>query len=222
MRRFDFPVDRAHAHAVNEVSAAVCRMRIAAGAAASVGAAGTAALIWVDHPWTYLLSVAFALATVIALWAVWWIPHRSGIDRLYRDGELVPAVVSQTYPSGVVLLALVDLARPDSPGPRRYALITKKVRELPGHIAKTGERVPAVAVRADRAPGIGERWQTVSAMPIAWGTRDQRVIERARAAIGETEWRLLTDNLELTDKVRHSSARRLLLDPQGLPGDLGA
>jgi hypothetical protein len=59
-------------------------------------------------------------------------------------------------------------------------------------------------------------------MPIAWGTRDGAVIDRARDAISETEWRLLTDNLALTDKVRRTSAKRLLLDPHQLPGDLGS
>lgn len=83
--------------------------------------------------------------------------------------------------------------------------------------------MPSVAVRTDRAPRqVGERWQSVSAMPIAWGTTDGAVIERARAAISDTEWRLLTDNLALTDKVRRAPAKRLLLDPHQLPDDLGS
>lgn len=222
MRRFEFPVDRRHAHAVNEVFADLRRLRVLAIAAALVGAAGTASLIWLDHPWSYLLAVAFALGTLIALWVALWTPHRSRIDRLYQDGALVPAVVSQTYPSGVVLLALVDIAEPDARDPR-YALITRKVRELPGHQARAGERVPSVAVRTDWAPrAVGERWQSVSAMPIAWGTCDTTVIDRARAAISEDEWRLLIDNLGLADKVRRTPFKRLLLDPQQLPGDLGA
>ncbi|WP_225727824.1 MULTISPECIES: DUF3239 domain-containing protein [unclassified Nocardia] len=220
MRRFEFPVDRRHAHAVNEVFAALRRLRIMAVAAALACVAITAALVWVDHPWAYMVAIAFGLGTLIAAWVALWTPHRSNIDKLYHESELVPAVVSETYPSGVVLLALVDVAKPESPDPR-YALITRKVRTLPGHQAKAGERVPAVAVRTDRAPGVGERWQSVSAMPIAWGTRDGAVIERARAAISETEWRLLTDNLGLADKVRRTSTKRLLLDPHQLPGELG-
>nr|WP_232542267.1 DUF3239 domain-containing protein [Nocardia bovistercoris] len=175
-----------------------------------------------NHPWSYLLAVAFALGAVVALWVTLSAPHRAGIDRLYADGELVPAVVSETNPSGVVLLALVDVSGPEA-GDSRYALVTRKVRDLPGHHKRAGERVPSVAVRHERAPRqVGERWQVVSAMPIAWGTRDARVIEQARAAISEVEWRLLTDNLELAAKVRTTSAKRLLLDPQQLPGDLGS
>jgi hypothetical protein len=222
VRRFEFAVDRRHAHAVNEVFADLRRLRVMAIAASIIAATGTALLIWLDHPWAYLLAVAFVLGAVTALWVALWTPHRSSIDKLYADGELVPAVVSETHPSGVVLLALVDVSKPDTTDPR-YAFVIRKVRDLPGHQMRAGERVPSVAVRTDRAPRqVGERWQSVSAMPIAWGTRDGKVIERACAAINETEWRLLTDNLALTDKVRRTSTKRLLLDPHQLPDDLGA
>ncbi|MGQ4600257.1 DUF3239 domain-containing protein [Nocardia sp. R6R-6] len=222
MRRFEFAVDRRHAHAVNEVFADLRRLRLMAIAAAVVAAAATALLIWLNHPWAYLLAIAFALGAVTALWVALWTPRHSSIDKLYADGELVPAVVSQTCRSGVVLLALVDVSTPDAPDPR-YALVTRKVRTLPGHQAKAGERVPSVAVRTDRAPRqVGERWLSVNAMPIAWGTTDGSVIERARAAISEVEWRLLTDNLTLADKVRRTTTKRLLLDPHQLPGGLGS
>ncbi|MFI9506084.1 DUF3239 domain-containing protein [Nocardia sp. NPDC052566] len=221
MRRFEFPVDRRHAHAVNEVFAEVRRLRVLAIAATLLGLAVTASLVYLNHPWAYLLAIAFALGTVVALWVALWTPHRSSIDKLYRNGALVPAVVSETHPSGVVLLALVDVAKPEARDPR-YALVIRKVRALPGHQARAGERVPSVTVRTDRTPrAVGERWQSVSAMPIAWGTRDGTVIDRARAAISETEWRLLSDNLGLADMVRRSSAKRLLLDPHQLPGGLG-
>ncbi|WP_067472202.1 DUF3239 domain-containing protein [Nocardia amamiensis] len=221
MRRFEFAVDRRHAHAVNEVVADLRRLRLMAIAAAVVAATGTTFLIWLNHTWAYLLAVAFALGAVTALWVALWTPRHSSIDKLYADGELVPAVVSETYPSCVVLLALVDVSTPETRDPR-YALVTRKVRKLPGHKAEAGERVPSVAVRTDRAPRqVGERWQSVSAMPIAWGTTDGSVIERARAAISEVEWRLLTDNLALADKVRRTATKRLLLDPHQLPGELG-
>ncbi|WP_067862036.1 DUF3239 domain-containing protein [Nocardia shimofusensis] len=220
MRSFEFAVDRGHAHAVNEVLAAMRRRRLLAIAAAIAAAMVTALLIRLDHPWSYLLAVAFALGTLIALWVALRAPRRSSIDRLYAAGELVPAVVSHIRPRALVLLALVDVAGPDAPGPR-YALVTRRVRELPGHQKRPGERVPAVAVRIEAAPRpVGERWQSVSPMPIAWGTTDAAVIERARAAITEAEWRLLADNLGLADKVKRTAAKRLLLDHRQLP-DLG-
>ncbi|MEV0763837.1 DUF3239 domain-containing protein [Nocardia sp. NPDC050435] len=222
MRRFDFPVDHSHAHAVNEVLADVRRLRVLAIAGAVVAGVIAAYLIWLGHAWSYLLAIAFVLGAVVALWITVWAPRKFSIDKLYATGDLVPAVVSETHPGGVVLLALVDVAKPAAADPL-YALVIRKVRDLPGHERRAGERVPSVAVRNERAPRqVGERWQTVNPMPIAWGTTDGTVIERARAAISEAEWRLLTNNLGLAAKVRRSSAKRLLLDPQQLPDDLGA
>ncbi|NUP25997.1 MAG: DUF3239 domain-containing protein [Nocardia sp.] len=222
VRRFEFAVDRWHAHAVNEVVAGRRRVRFAAVPVAFGAAAGTAYLVWLGHPWSYPLALACALGAATALWVAVWAPRRAGIDQLYAEGELVPAVVAPIRPRGVVLLALVNVARRDT-GESRYALVTRKVRQLPGHRVTEGERVPAVAVRGDRtARSIGERWLPVEAMPIAWGTADTAVIERARAAIAEIEWRLLADNLALAEQVHRSAAKRLLLDPGRLPDGLGA
>ncbi|MFJ4656682.1 DUF3239 domain-containing protein [Nocardia sp. NPDC088792] len=219
MRRFEFAVDRDHARAVNEVVADLRRLRVLAYAAAVFLGLGTAFLVWVNHPWSWLLAVAFLLGAVTALFIGYWTPHRGRVDKLYAAGELVPAVVSEADGKGATLLALVDMAKPDAHGPR-YALVTRTVRSLPGHRARTGERVPAVTVRIDRAPGVGEMWQSVSAMPIAWGTRDLNIIDRARNSIREVEWQLLSDNLDLADKVRGADSNRLLLDPQQLPSEL--
>ncbi|MFF0500256.1 DUF3239 domain-containing protein [Nocardia aobensis] len=219
MRRFEFAVDREHARAVNEVVRDIRRLRILAFTAAIVLGLGTAGLIWLNHPYSFLLAVAFALATISALFVALWTPYRSRIEKLYAEGELVPAVVSGQHPKGITLLALVNLAKPGAVP--RYALITRVVRALPGHDTDAGEQVPAVTVRADRAPrSVGDLRQPVSAMPIAWGTRDLGVIERARAAISDVEWKLLADNLGLAEKVGRVDSQRLLLDPQQLPEEL--
>ncbi|RDI61446.1 DUF3239 domain-containing protein [Nocardia pseudobrasiliensis] len=219
MRRFEFAVDREHARAVNEVVHDIRRMRVLALAAAIVLGLGTAGLIWLNHPYSFLLAIAFALGTIIALFVAVWTPYRSRIEKLYAEGELVPAVVSGKNPKGVTLLALVNLAKPEADP--RYALITRVVRSLPGHGGGPGEQVPAVTVRADRVPrSVADLRQVVSAMPIAWGTRDTGVIDRARAAISEVEWRLLADNLEVADKVQGKDSKYLLLDPQQLPEEL--
>ncbi|GGN84891.1 DUF3239 domain-containing protein [Nocardia rhizosphaerihabitans] len=221
MRRFEFVVDREHAHAVNETFTGLRRMRVVALLVAGLAVAATTALLGSGQAWGYLLAVVCVLVAAIALWVALWTPHRSSIEKLYQDGALVPAVVTETEGSGIVLLALVDVAEPTA-ATRSWALITRKVRTLPGHAPEPGERVPAVAVRTDSAPRqVGERWQLVTAMPIAWGTRDSAVIERARGEITEVEWQLLAANLSLAARVRRTATKRLLLDPQQLPGDLG-
>lgn len=219
MRRFEFAVDREHARAVNEVVADTRRLRLGAFTAGVVLGLCTAGLIWLNHPYSFLLAVAATLGTITALFVALWTPHRAAIEKLYAEGELVPAVVAERGPRRSVLLVLVDLAR--SGAQPRYALITRKVRSLPGYRIWPGEQVPAVTVRADRAPlSMGGLRQSMSAMPIAWGTRDPAVLERARDAIADAEWKLLADNLDLADKVLRADSRRLLLDPHQLPGEL--
>jgi hypothetical protein len=212
-------VDREHARTVNEVVADTRKLRFMAFAVAVILGVGTAGLIWLNHPYSFLLAVAFALGTVTALFVALWTPHRARIEKLYAEGELVPAVVSDRHPRGAVLLALVNVAK--SGAEPRYALITRTVRSLPGHRSWPGEQVPSVTVRADRAPlSVGGLRQSVGAMPVAWGTRDPEVIERARNAIPEGEWKLLADNRTLAEKVLRADAKRLLLDPHQLPGEL--
>lgn len=60
----------------------------------------------------------------------------------------------------------------------------------------------------------------VSPMPIAWGTTDHSVIERAIAEITEAEWSLLVANIGLSEKVREADNQQLLVDPHDLPDNL--
>ena len=110
-----------------------------------------------------------------------------------------------------------------SPPPRRprFALVARRVRQLPGHDTSVGERVPSVLVVADRsARSPRVLWQSVTAMPIAWGTRDAEVLARAVAAIDEVEWSVLIENISLSPKVRRSRTKRILLDSGQLPDGL--
>ncbi|MQY24722.1 DUF3239 domain-containing protein [Nocardia aurantia] len=219
VRRFDFAVDRAYARSVNEIVPTVRRLRIVAFAVAIVLGLSTAGLIRLGHPYSFILSVAFALGTVTALFVAVWTPHRARVDKLYAAGELVPAVVTEHNQKGLTLLALVNVAKPGAAPV--YALIVRVVRALPGHRDRAGEQVPAVTVRTDFASGsIGDLRQPITPMPIAWGTRDPGVIERARSAISEVEWTLLADNITLAAKVLAAESKRLLLDPHQLPEEL--
>ncbi|MFH5211921.1 DUF3239 domain-containing protein [Antrihabitans sp. NCIMB 15449] len=221
VRRFEFAVDRGHAKAVNETIADVRRLRMAAIVLAVVLGAATAVLISLDHPWSYILSVVFAIGAATSLWVAIWAPRRVGsIEKLYAEGPLVAAVVSETRSDGLTLLALVDVGLPDAAG-ARYAFVTRSVRSLPGHNATPGERVPSVSVLADRTVlPTGDTWQQVRPMPIAWGTRDGEVIARAIAAIDDAEWQLLADNLSVSEKVRRAENNHLLVNPKDLPPEL--
>ncbi|RMI29651.1 DUF3239 domain-containing protein [Nocardia stercoris] len=216
MRRFEFTVDRGHARSVNEVVTWLRRLRLLA-AAVTAGLAGLTALLIVhDHPWSYLLAVATLLAGITALFVTLWTPHRYRIDKLYAASELVPALIAVADPGRITLLALVNLAKLGAAP--TFALVTRTVRALPGHRTKVGERVPSVALGIDRT--TGDLWPRVTVMPLAWGTRDAAVIDRATADIAEVEWKLLNDNVNLAGTVQAADGQRLLLDPKQLPVQL--
>jgi len=226
VRHFDFVIDRPHARAVNETAVGNRRRRVVAALATVVLGVSAGLLILVDDVWAYFLTVVLGLGALTALWIALWAPRRLGnIEKFYAEGALIPAVVSEVKDNGTAtLLALVDLSKPDTPDPR-YALVSRKVHSLPGHSLHVGERVPAVAVPVDRisrtSNGDGDgHWHSASAMPIAWATRDPDVLDRARHAIDDVEWTLLTDNLALAAKVHAAETKRLLLDPHQLPQQL--
>ncbi|MGA9871307.1 MAG: DUF3239 domain-containing protein [Rhodococcus sp. (in: high G+C Gram-positive bacteria)] len=221
MRQFEFPVDVDHAKSVNETMADVRRLRLSAVVTAVVLVAVAAWFFWLGHPWSYILGAVFVITAATSLWVTVWAPRKVGtVEDLYAKGSLIPAVVAEKRARGVTLLALVDIAKPDVATPH-YALVTRSVRTLPGHELVEGELVPSVSVLADRNKNtIGDTWQMVSPMPIAWGTTDAAVIERATAEISEAEWSLLVANIGLSEKVRGSENQQLLVDPHDLPDDM--
>jgi Protein of unknown function (DUF3239) len=221
VRPFQFPVDVAHAKSVNETMGDVRRLRASAIVTAVILIAAAVWFFWMAHPWSYILGAVFVITAATSLWVTVWAPRKVGsVEDLYAKGDLVPAVIAETRARGVTLLALIDIAKPDAEGPH-YALVTRSVRTLPGHELVEGELVPSISVLADRSKSaISDTWQMVSPMPIAWGTKDRAVIERATATIGEDEWALLVANIGLSEKVREAENQQLLVDPHDLPDDL--
>lgn len=199
----------------------VRRLRASAIVTAVILIAAAVWFFWMAHPWSYILGAVFVITAATSLWVTVWAPRKVGsVEDLYAKGDLVPAVIAETRARGVTLLALIDIAKPDAEGPH-YALVTRSVRTLPGHELVEGELVPSISVLADRSKSaISDTWQMVSPMPIAWGTKDRAVIERATATIGEDEWALLVANIGLSEKVREAENQQLLVDPHDLPDDL--
>lgn len=221
MRRFEFPVDLPHAKAVNQTLADVRRLRWSAVVVGLLCAAGTAGLVLLGQTWSYIVAAVLAVAALTSLWVALWAPRKVGtIEQLYHDSPLVPAIVAATRARGLTLLALVDIAKPDTQG-RHFALVTRKMEAIPGHRAVIGERVPCVAVLSDRTTrNDSGMWQMVGPMPIAWGTRDRKVIADAAAQIPEAEWRVLKEQVKKVDEIDATTDRRLELDSKDLPPEL--
>lgn len=199
----------------------VRRLRVSAIVTAVVLIGAGIWFFWLAHPWSYILGAVFLITAATSLWVTVWAPRKVGtVEDLYARGGLVPAVIAEKRARGVTLLALVDIAKPDA-DTRHFALVTRSIRTLPGHELVEGELVPSISVLADRNKNtIGDTWQMVSHMPIAWGTTDKTIIARATAEISDEEWALLVANIGLSAKVREADNQQLLVDPHDLPDDL--
>ncbi|RRQ28253.1 DUF3239 domain-containing protein [Rhodococcus sp. Eu-32] len=206
---------------MNETMADVRRLRVSAIVTAVVLIGAGIWFFWLAHPWSYILGAVFLITAATSLWVTVWAPRKVGtVEDLYAKGGLVPAVIAEKRARGVTLLALVDIAKPDA-DTRHFALVTRSIRTLPGHELVEGELVPSISVLADRNKNtIGDTWQMVSPMPIAWGTTDKTIIARATAEISDEEWALLVANIGLSAKVREADNQQLLVDPHDLPDDL--
>jgi hypothetical protein len=214
VRRFEFPVDSAHAKSVNETVGDVRRLRWAALITALLFVALAVWLILLAHPWSYALGAVAIVAAVGSVWMAFWAPRKVGsVEDLYANGELVPAIVAVTRPRGATLMALVNTAKPSADRPH-YALVTRTIRTLPGHaMTNVGERVPSISVLSDRSTNSqADTWEMVSPMPIAWGTRDPKVIRRAIEQIPNAEWKLLTKSIPLVDDVPRAKNQQIPVD----------
>lgn len=221
MRTFEFDVDRRHTKKVNETVADVRRLRVSALIFAAI-LAGVA--YWVGRggqTWELIVGGLAGLGALGCVWISFWAPRRVGpISDMYRDGPLVPAIVAEVRPRGATLLALVDVAKPEAER-AHPALVTRNVRSLPGHRLEVGERVPSVAILADRSRrGTSDTWQLASPMPLAWGTPDMAVVRSAEDKIDEPEWQLLTANVQRAELARRSTDGRIELTDDELPDSL--
>lgn len=221
MRRFEFSVDLPHAKSVNQTLADVRHLRWSAILTALVCAAGAVGLIVLGRPWSYIVGAVLAVAAVTSVWVALWAPRKVGtIEELYHNSPLVPALIAAKRARGYTLLALVDIAKPET-STRHYALVTRNVPVISGHGTRIEERVPCVAVLSDRTTrNTSGMWQMVGPMPVAWGTRDGSVIAEATSRIPEAEWNLLRDKLKLVDEVDATDERRLELDASDIPPEL--
>ncbi|MGN5238689.1 MULTISPECIES: DUF3239 domain-containing protein [unclassified Rhodococcus (in: high G+C Gram-positive bacteria)] len=221
MRRFEFSVDLPHAKSVNQTLAEVRSLRRSGIIVALLCAAGAAWLLYLGESWSYVVGAVLVVAALTSLWVALWAPRKIGtIEQLYHDNPLVPAVVAATRARGMTLLALIDIAKPEA-GTRHYALVTRDVQAIPGHRVRVGEQVPSVAVLSDRSTNNKSQvWQMASPMPIAWGTRDTKVLAEAAGAIDNAEWRLLANKLKLADEVNATDERRMELQSKDLPPEL--
>ena len=214
-RLAEIPVDNAWARKHNQnlgeirrlqVSAGILGVLVLAAGAAILVSSGMAAWGWIVGG----MAIAFAVG---CLAMIFYIPRRMGsIQSTYDTSEVIPAVIAKVRPRGVTLLALADQAVERSSG-GVPVLVARPCNPIEGVESKVGERVPCVAVVANRsARGRDNLYQFVSPMPVAWATPDKAVWRKVAKQIPEGEWDTLRQNIDKVDEVSAEVTRMLPLE----------
>lgn len=212
-REFDFAIDKEHANRYNELVSDRRRSQVSALILTLILGAGTYFAYMRNANWT--LIIIMCVLTAIAGVMIVAIPVMVGsIEKSFRNGGLVPALIAESRENGLTLLALIDVAR-DKDGEPVWALAARDVRAVPGARRNVREKVPCISVTGSRRLfGRRKYWDLATPMPIAWGTPDRAVLREARKSIPNEEWTRLEELLPRLDEVRRTSNDLLLLDEE--------
>jgi len=207
MKVFKFDVDEDFAKQHNEMVRDT-RSLVASGIAIFVISviAGVAVWFLVDaaSPWRWLGSIGLVLFGVLMLVVAMLIPRKvGGIQELYDHHPLAPAIITERAGTTVTLTALVNL-NVDPDQPPRWGITSRVVQPLPNTPDRVGTKVPVAAIGAQRSARDQQHWQTITPMPIAWGTPNEAVVSSARGAIPQEQWNLLERARKKSELVEQS------------------
>lgn len=213
---FSFTVDEDYARTHNEFFRDAKRLQISA-AALGVITVGIAVAVWFLQGGATPVSLTSGFALLFFAFLCFIIipvlPRHMGKPQHYYDMyQLAPAVVAQVNPRDMVLLALVN-ATADPTQPARPALAARTVTSIPGTAREVGTRVPSMAVTGVQTIRSHGLFQEISPMPVAWGTREQKVWKEAEQKIPDRQWQTLDKLISRIDEVLATKRNLLLLDP---------
>lgn len=203
--QFTFQVDNEYAKQHNELLKDTKRLQISALVFGLLQfAIGAGFFYWLKGGMGLIVLIAFGIVGLISFAMIPIIPRQVGkAQELYDAYELAPAVIAEVNPRDVVLLALVNLNQDATVRPR-WGLAARTVTNIEQHERKVGERVPAVAVTGQRSARNTTTWDQITPMPIAWGTPDTAVVQRAQKAIPQDQWRTLERHMDKLPAVRET------------------
>lgn len=207
MKVFKFDVDEDFAKQHNEMVRDT-RSLVASGIAIFVISLTVGVAVWflVDpsSPWRWLGSVGLVLFGLLMLVVALLIPRSVGkTQEIYDSHPLAPAIITERAGTTVTLTALVN-ANVDPALPPRWAITSRVMQPLPNTNDTVGTKVPVAAVGAQRASRDQQHWQTITPLPIAWGTPDEAVVAAARKSIPQDQWSTLERARKKAELVEQS------------------
>ena len=128
---------------------------------------------------------------------------------VYEDGVATPAIVTKTDPLTVYALGNLDYSGEN----RIYGLRWFELKELPGHQAAVGERIPCASMFEESKER--PQFRRFRIHPYCWATDQNTVLEDKIREIDEKEWELLNFAYEKYGDLEHLEI--LELRPDGTP-----
>ncbi|WP_295644401.1 DUF3239 domain-containing protein [uncultured Corynebacterium sp.] len=215
MTNFRFDVEEEYARKHNEFFRDAKRAQISAALLALI----MFIVIGVIFAIKGVAIVSIALAIILGVFALLSLalipvlPRKMGTPQQYYDAyQLVPAVIAEVNARDILLLAYVDAAAEPETRGSQPALAGRVVTSVPGVRREVGARVPSMAVLGNRSFRSQHTYEEISPMPVAWGTSDQKIWDKAEKAIPEQEWKRVEKGIERLEDVKKTKRNLLLIN----------
>ena len=215
MTNFRFDVEEEYARKHNEFFRDAKRAQISAALLALI----MFIVIGVIFAIKGVAIVSIALAIILGVFALLSLalipvlPRKMGTPQQYYDAyQLVPAVIAEVNARDILLLAYVDAAAEPETRGSQPALAGRVVTSVPGVRREVGARVPSMAVLGNRSFRSQHTYEEISPMPVAWGTSDQKIWDKAEKAIPEQEWKRVEKGIERLEDVKKTKRNRLWIN----------
>jgi hypothetical protein len=159
--------------------------------------------------WMILLGVITTLLfLILVLFGLLYFKKVGTPTSVLKRGVLNPGIIAEIDNNGIGLLILAEVTAKSHP---KWGLYSIRLKQLPTHDLKIGERVPVTCIYGATSDD-GEYSTSISPYPIAWGTENINVVRQAALSINEFEWNALEKNIEKYDfKEEYSATERLKL-----------
>lgn len=215
MTNFRFDVEEEYARKHNEFFRDAKRAQISAALLALI----LFIVIGVIFAIKGVAIVSIALAIILGVFALLSLalipvlPRKMGTPQQYYDAyQLVPAVIAEVNARDILLLAYVDAAAEPETRGSQPALAGRVVTSVPGVRREVGARVPSMAVLGNRSFRSQHTYEEISPMPVAWGTSDQKIWDKAEKTIPEQEWKRVEKGIERLEDVKKTKRNLLLIN----------
>ena len=142
----------------------------------------------------YIWASVLALGCLVLLFYTFAIFQASS-PGVYNTGLLVPAIISNTEPLEILVLANMEMSDAAN---EAFALQRIQVKDLPGQSISIGAKIPCIAMFGG---SNGELHGHFEPRPLCWATGQETDLKNAISMIEEKEWELFRSKLPVANDL---------------------